>query len=89
MANLLKHFTLYKYLSAARALARAASTSRSRGSAVVTSESSSLRAVLVTSFTALLKAFSFAFDGVLNPRACGQTEVQMHESLHPWQVAQS
>jgi hypothetical protein len=40
---------------------------RSRGGAVVTSESISLRAAVVTSSTARLNAASFAFDGFVVP----------------------
>src|SRR5436853_1959159 len=47
--------------------ARAASTSRFRGSASVTSESRRCRATAATSVTARLTAASLARDGLLNP----------------------
>src|SRR5258706_3669704 len=50
-----------------RARARAASTSRSRGLAVVTREPINTRAAAATSSTARSKATSFALDGTLNP----------------------
>src|SRR3954471_23087724 len=53
--------------SADRARALAASVSRSRGGALVTSESSNSRAAAVTWSTARLNAGSFAFDGLVNP----------------------
>src|SRR3954468_15216714 len=53
--------------SAARALRRAASTSRSFGSAVVTRLSTSRRVTSVTSSTARAKASSFACDGFVKP----------------------
>jgi hypothetical protein len=51
-------------LMAARARAPA-SSSRSRGSAVVTSDAISMLAVAATSSTALLNAASLALEGVL------------------------
>src|SRR4030095_15511158 len=54
---------------AARALAFRASSMRSLGSAVVTSESISLRAVAATSTTAAWNACSFALDGALKPES--------------------
>jgi hypothetical protein len=51
--------------SAERAFARAASTSRSRGSALVSSVSINIRATAATCTTARLKAISFAFEGLL------------------------
>src|SRR5947209_8614428 len=56
-------------LFAARARARSVSTSRSRGSALVTSESSRFRAAVATSSTARLNAASFAFEGLLKPES--------------------
>src|SRR5919197_2112243 len=53
--------------SAARSRARAATSARSRGAAVVLNESISRRATVATSLTARLNAASFAFDGALNP----------------------
>src|SRR5437667_1354546 len=50
-----------------RARALAASTSRLRGSAVVTSEWMSTRADEATSSTVRSNAASFAFDGTLTP----------------------
>ena len=47
--------------------ALAASTSRFRGEAVVTSELSSLEDAFATSLTARLNAFSFAAEGLANP----------------------
>ena len=55
------------YRSAARARARAASTSRSRGCAFVTSESSSRRVAAATSSTARSNAAAFAWDGFACP----------------------
>ena len=54
-------------LAAARALARAASTSRSRGGAVVTSDSISVRATAATSAVARSNAARLACDGALKP----------------------
>ena len=51
----------------ARARARAASTSRSRGGAVVTSAASRRFVAAATSSTARAKAISFAFDGFADP----------------------
>ena len=51
----------------ARTRARAASTSRSRGGAVVTSWASSVRVDAATSSIARPKAASFAFDGFCDP----------------------
>src|SRR5689334_11772595 len=53
--------------SAVRARAFAASTWRSRGGELVTSDSSNSAATRVTSSTARLKAASLAFDGLLKP----------------------
>jgi hypothetical protein len=50
-----------------RARALTASVSRLRGGALVTNESSSSCAASVTFSTARLKAFSFAFDGLVKP----------------------
>ena len=52
---------------AALARARSASTSRSRGSAVVVSDLIRTRVVVATSSTARLNAASFALDGTLKP----------------------
>ena len=52
-------------VSAARARACAATTSRSRGGALVTSASTSRRALAVTSRTARSKASALAWDGAL------------------------
>ena len=63
-------FSIFSYepnLRVARAWALAASTSRFRGEAVVTSELSSLEDAFATSSTARLNAFSFAVDGLANP----------------------
>src|SRR5712691_6493642 len=57
------------YLFAALARARSVSTSRSRGSALVTSESSRFWATLPTSSMARLNAASFAFEGLLKPES--------------------
>jgi hypothetical protein len=54
-------------LSAERALALAASSSRLLGSAVVSSEVSRRIEAAATSSIAKLNAASFAFDGLLNP----------------------
>jgi len=51
----------------ARSRARSASTSRSFGAAVVTSESISLRVASATSSTAASKAASFACEGFVKP----------------------
>src|ERR1043166_1181766 len=53
--------------SAVRARALAASTSRLRGGELVTSDSSSSEATLVSSSTAWLNAASFDFAGLLKP----------------------
>src|SRR5262245_12874743 len=55
--------------AAARLLARAASTSRSRGAAVVTSEARSSRATSLVRSTARAKAASFVRDGLLKPES--------------------
>src|ERR1700680_1320423 len=54
-------------LSAARALAFAASSSRFLGGAVVSSERSSRVEIAATSSTAARNESSLAFDGLLNP----------------------
>src|SRR5262249_21078764 len=54
-------------LAAVLARARAASTSRLRGSEFVTSDPISARAAAVTSSTAWLNTTSFAFDGLAKP----------------------
>src|SRR5262249_13864673 len=51
--------------TAERSLARAASTARSRGSAVVSRVSIRMRATAATCTTARLKGTSFAFEGLL------------------------
>src|SRR5437660_773207 len=56
-------------LFAALARARSVSTSRSRGSALVNSESSRFRAAVLTSSMARLNAASFAFEGLLKPES--------------------
>ena len=53
--------------AAVRSRALAASVSRSRGGALVTSESSSSRAASATCSTARLKTSSFAFEGFEKP----------------------
>ena len=61
--------SLVPNLLAALARARSASTSRSRGSALVTSESSKFRAAILTSSTARLNAASFTCEGLLKPES--------------------
>ena len=73
--------------SADLARAFAASTSRSRGGAFVTSEPSSSCAACVTCSTARLKASSLALEGRANPLNFRRIGRRTHGYIRKWRVA--